>query len=103
LQPAYRVGCTRKTIIDKGYAVTNEDAGFEGDAFTNKGVAANLAMVPDRGPFLNFHESADLGLVADFATIKVDESVDAHVSTKGHVRRNPAVIWYLSIDTTEFG
>jgi hypothetical protein len=66
-------------------------------------VAANLAMVPDRSPFLNFHEGPDLGLVANFATIKVDESMHAHISAKGHVRRNPAVIWYLSIDTTQFG
>jgi hypothetical protein len=37
---------------------------------SDKGVAADLAMVSDRGPLLNFKERSNLCLVADLATIK---------------------------------
>ena len=32
-----------------------------------------LQCLPDRGVFLDLHKRADLGLVADFAAVEVDE------------------------------
>ena len=69
--------------------MTNENIRFDGDTFANKGVTADFAMIPDLGPFLDFHERPYPRLVPDLAAVKVNERVDAHVSTEFHIRGNP--------------
>jgi hypothetical protein len=49
---------------------------FDKDAFTDKGMAGNLAVFTDFGAFLYFHKCADLGVVADVTTIEIDEVID---------------------------
>lgn len=70
--------------------MTNENTRLDGNAFADKGVAADFTMIPDLGPFLDFYERPYLRLVPDLATVKVNERVDAYVSTEFHIRRNPA-------------
>jgi hypothetical protein len=68
--------------------MTNENIRLDDDAFANKGVAADFAMIPDLGPFLDFYERPYPRLVPDLATVKVNERVDAYVSTEFHIRGN---------------
>ncbi len=53
--------------------MANEGLVLDGDAFADEGVALDLAVPADGGIFLDFHESPDLGAVADGAAIQVDE------------------------------
>ena len=69
-----------------------KDAGLDRHAFTNEGVAADLAVIADLGAFLNFNEGPDPRFVSNLAAIKVDEGVDSHVPTELHVRRNSLII-----------
>ena len=87
----------------KSNSVPHEHPGLDRHTFTNESVTADLAMVADLGALLNFNKCADLCLIADFATVKVDESMNSDVSTKFHVRRDPAIRRCLSLDTTHFG
>jgi len=63
-------------IVDKDHAVADENGVFDGDAFAEEGVARDFAMGADFHAFLNFHESANLGVVADFAAVEIDEGKD---------------------------
>jgi hypothetical protein len=69
--------------------MTNENIRLDDDAFADKGVAADFAMIPDLSPFLDFYERPYPRLVPDLATVKVNERVDAYVSTEFHIRSNP--------------
>src|SRR5207302_7060336 len=71
LQLAVAVGCARIAIVDEGDAVPDKDVVFQGHAFTNKRVTRNLAARADFGVFLDLDERSNLGLVANFTTIKV--------------------------------
>src|SRR5579862_3698258 len=61
--------CTRITIVDEHHSMPNEDVVLYEDAFADKGVAGNLAALAYTGIFLDFHECADLCLIADLATV----------------------------------
>ena len=78
-----------------------ENPGFDGYPFTNERVAADLTIIPDLGAFLNFNKCAYPSLIADFAPVKIDESINPHVSTELHVRRDPAIVWKLVTDRPE--
>src|SRR5258708_12830403 len=82
LQLTRRIGRTRIFVVNEGHTMTNENARLDGNAFADKGVAAYFTMIPDLGPFLDFYERPYLRLVPDFATVKMNERVDAHVSTE---------------------
>ena len=53
--------------------MTDEDVIFDGHALTHERVAGNLAAAADTGVLLNFNERTNLGLIADFATVEIDE------------------------------
>ena len=55
------------------------------DAFTDEGVARNLAALAHGCVLLDFDECADLGLIADFAAVKIDELGELDVSSQLHV------------------
>jgi hypothetical protein len=48
-------------------------------------MARNLAALPDRCVFLDFDKGTDLGFVADFAAVQVDEFREPDVLSKLHV------------------
>src|SRR5271155_1010730 len=60
LQISVGIRGTRITIIDEHHSVSNEDVVLDEDAFTDKGVAGNLAEPAYAGIFLDFYECADL-------------------------------------------
>jgi hypothetical protein len=90
LQLTRRVGRTRIFVVNEGHTMTNENTRLDGNAFADKAVAADFTMIPDLGPFLDFYERPYLRLVPDLATVKVNERVDAYVTTEFYIRRNPA-------------
>jgi hypothetical protein len=53
--------------------VANENVVFNGDAFADEGMARDLTIVPYGGVLLDFDEGADFDVVADGATVEVDE------------------------------
>ena len=71
----------------------DENAGFDGDTFTDKGVAADFATISNLCALLDFHKRTELCLVANFATIEVYKGVNPNVSAELHVRCNETIIW----------
>ena len=74
-------------IIDKRDIVTDKNIVLDGDAFADKGVAGNLAVLADSGIFLYFHESTDFGIVVDIASVKVHEFVYLDVFTELYIQK----------------
>ena len=61
---------------------------FNGHAFADEGVAGDLHAPPNFRALLNLDERADAALVADLASVEIDEIVDPDVSTQLHVVRD---------------
>ena len=55
------------------------------DAFTDEGVAGNLAALADGGVFLNLDKGADFRFVANLTAIKVDELGKLDILPQLHV------------------
>ena len=51
-------------------------------------MAADLAAVADLRPFLDFHERADLHIVANLAPVKIYEAIGPNPLAELYVRRN---------------
>jgi hypothetical protein len=51
-------------------------------------MTGNLAAPSYAGVLLYLNESADLGFVSDFASVKIDEPGEPDISAKFHVVRN---------------
>src|SRR5438105_8490829 len=64
---------TGKTVVDEHHAVTDEDFVFYCHSLANERVGRYLAARPDFCTGLNFDKGPDHGLVADDATVEVDE------------------------------
>src|SRR5215469_10714319 len=88
LQATVCVGCTRIAIVDKGYAVPNEDIVFDIDALADEGVARNFAASSDSHVLLHFDECADFGLIPDFTIIQIDETREFDVFSEPDRRGN---------------
>src|SRR6202022_2213208 len=71
-------------------AVPDKNIVFNDYAFADKSMARNFTAPPYLGIFLNFYKRADLSLVANLASIKIDELGEPHVLANFHVRRNGA-------------
>ena len=56
----------------------HENFVFDRHAFTDKTVTGNFAATPNFSAFLHFDKCANLGVVANLATIQVRESVKDH-------------------------
>src|SRR5437588_12459795 len=52
-------------------------------------MARNLAAISNPHAFLNFHESADLHIVSEFAPVQVREREDFDALAEFYVGRNP--------------
>jgi hypothetical protein len=61
---------------------------FQSNSFANESVAGDLAAIPHSRPLLNFNESANLYLVADFATIQIGEPENLNPSPQLNVSGN---------------
>ena len=85
------IGRPRVAVINKGHAVPNENAIFQSDAFTDEGMAGNLATGADFSPFLNFNECSDFGLVADLTSVEVNEPANANVPAQFDVRSDQSM------------
>jgi hypothetical protein len=56
-------------------------------------MAPDFAVGADSCPLLDLNECANLCLVPDLATVKVDKSVDLHIATQLHVWRDTLIEW----------
>ena len=66
--------------------MSDENLVFNGNAFTDKSVAGNFTPLPDGGALLDFDKSADASFIADFAAVKIHETVDANITAKFYIR-----------------
>src|SRR5207237_8900753 len=64
---------TGNTVRAEHHALTDEDFGFYCPSLANERVGRYLAARPDFCTGLNFDKGPDHGLVADDATVEVDE------------------------------
>src|SRR5262245_37437195 len=62
--------------------MTDERAIVDLYPFANEAVAGDFAIAPDADAFLNLHEGANSGVIADLTAIEVDEVVDLHAGAK---------------------
>src|ERR1700722_13510386 len=81
-------------VVDEHHAMTDEDVVLDGDALAHKSVAGNFAALADTGIFLDLDKSANLGFVADLASVEIDELGQLHIPPQLHVRRDA----YMRID-----
>src|ERR1700733_3293910 len=85
----------RVGIVDKGNSVADENVVLNDYAFTNKCVAGDFAALADASILLDLHECANLGFIADFAPIQVDELGELDVLSKLYIWRD-AYVWIHS-------
>jgi hypothetical protein len=70
----------RIAVVDEHHAVADEDVVLDRDAFADESVARDLAALADSCILLDFDERADLGFIADLATVQIDELGELDVS-----------------------
>ena len=58
------------------------------DSLANEGVTADFAAMSDFRPFLNLHKRANLGVIPDFTTVKVDKTKRANAFAEPDSRGN---------------
>src|SRR5260370_22773676 len=98
LELAFRIGGTRISVIDEGYAVAHENIVFNGHSFANKAMARDLAILADSGVLLNLYERAYFGVVPHFAAIEIDESGELHIFSQLHIGSDAVV--FVHSETT---
>jgi hypothetical protein len=70
--------------------MTDEHVVFDRDAFTNKTMAGDLAVLPDCCVLLDFDKGSDFRVLSDLAAIKVDEFGKLNSLSQFHVWSNRA-------------
>jgi hypothetical protein len=94
--------------------VADENIVLDRDAFTNEGVARDLATLANGSVLLDLDKGTNLRFITDFASVKIDELGQLDVSAQLHVRRDAymwihelkwlqAAGWILILETTEVG
>src|SRR5438309_4489262 len=78
----------RIRVVDEGDAMADEDVILDRHAFTDEGVARNLAPPADLRILLDLDERSDLRFVADLAAVQVDELRELDVLPQLDVGRN---------------
>jgi len=78
---------SRVAIVDEHDTVADKNLVFYGDALADESVRRDLAQSTHDGVFLNLNERANLALVADAATVKIDEVINLHRSAELNVLR----------------
>ena len=90
-------GGARVGVVDEGHIVADEHVVFDIDTFAHEGVARNLAVLSDSRVLLDLYERADFRLVADFATIQIDELRKLHIVSESYARRDAQIIVHTVI------
>ena len=91
LYGAVFIGGAGIAVIDEHHPVANKNVVFDGHAFADKGVAGNFAVLADSGVFLDLNESTDLGAIADFASVQIDELRKLYIFAELHARGDTQV------------
>jgi hypothetical protein len=86
LQRSVGRGGPRIAVVNEHHAMADENVILDRDALANKGVARDFAPLADRCVFLDLNEGADLGLIANLASVEVDELGQSYILTKLYVR-----------------
>src|SRR2546425_115983 len=97
LQRTVRSCGARVGVVDECDAVADEDVVLDGHAFANERVAGDLAVLADVRVLLNFDKGTDLGVVAYFAAIEVDEPRQLDAFAQLHIGRNAEILAHSSI------
>ena len=84
--------CARVQVIDEGHAMTDEYVVLDSHAFTDKRVTGNLAILPNDGILLNFDKRADFSVVANLASVEIDELGELDVLLRASRPGNAKVI-----------
>src|SRR5581483_3012257 len=92
LQGAGGVRGAREAVVDECDIVADEDFVLDRHAFTDEGVAGDLATVADLDTLLNFNECPDLDVVPELTTVKVGEIEDADVFAELNVGGDVAML-----------
>src|SRR5208283_2413580 len=85
LKPARLIDRPRVSIVYENNSMANEDVVFYGHPFADEGMARNLAVLADRGIFLDLDKRAYPGIVANLTAIEVYELRELDVFTKPHI------------------
>src|SRR5438046_1620820 len=70
--------------------MTDEGLVLDHDAFTNKTMAGDFAILPNGYVLLNFNERSDFRVLSDLAAVKVDEFRELNSLSQFHVWSNRA-------------
>ena len=62
------------------------------DSFADEGVTGNLAVTSNLRILLDLYERADLGLITDLASIKIDKLGKLYVFAQFYVGRNTQIL-----------
>src|SRR2546425_4860119 len=60
-------------VVDERHPVAYEDVVLDGHPFADERVAGNLAVLADPDVLLDLDKGTDLGVVADFTSVEIDE------------------------------
>ena len=82
------IGGVRIPVVDEGDIMADEHLILQCDALAQKGMAGNLAALPDFGAPLDLDKRSDLGFVPDLAPVQVHEACDVHRPAQFYVRSN---------------
>src|ERR1017187_2548697 len=88
LQAPIRVDGTGIEVVDKHHPMTHEYPLFDGHPGADKSVAGNLAIGANGSIVLDFHKRANLGPLADGASVKVHQIglEDLNTTPKNNIR-----------------
>ena len=70
--------------------MTDEHVVLNGDAFANKAMAGDLAVLPDGCVLLDFNKGSDFRVLSDLAAVKVDEFRKLNPASQFHIWSNRA-------------
>lgn len=75
-------------VINKSDTMPNENLGFDRNPLTNGGTTRDFASLADFRAFWDFDKGSYPRVVANFAPVEIDETVDANIASQFHIRCN---------------
>src|ERR1051326_3722126 len=97
LKPSLRRRRAGETVIDKRHAVADEHLIFQRHPLANEGVARDLAPVANSRALLDFHERADLDIIAYFTAVEIGKGKHFDPLAEFHIRRDTpeGLVWIV--------
>jgi len=89
LQFALLIGGAGETVIGKHDPMTYKNLVFQSHALANEGMTGDFTTVPNLRPFLDLDKGADLDVVADFTSVKINETIKADIPAQFDVGGYP--------------